>query len=646
MLRRFQILAALIGLTLLVFASVLMWDSEHRRQQIDKAGNAHLLQSIEQINTRVQGLQLIDFIRDEHLLGDLVSSGQLIGWLAYDEDNLLIQSSSGLRAMPADNTLSYTWYPQGKQGGYVQFILPQPAATMDYWYTDNFVYWLLTLATVMGLIYWQFSSHIKLERFARYLLNADIKGFEHNESKEEGPVFRALNQLMLRASKLEKERQELTRQIRQISYVDQVTGFGNQWFFKAEFEVRLQSRANSERSDDGLLFLIAFKEPEESHDSEWMSDRQVQQIAVVFRHFTQSINNSVVARLKNNEFAILLPNMVRKDINQWCQKLIAKLEEMVFERTSYRHHFIDIGISVYKKGFDYYKVMAEADMALRNAQLQGANSWFIYGEPLSDKVKMGSLRWRSFLQHTLETRQVQLYAQRIHYFADNIKRRKYTPPYHLGILTRLYKDDQLLRGDTFIPMVVQCGMTVTFDKVIIEQVLQLITETDENEKEIFAVKIFADSFKNRTFQDWLSHQLKTCPRPDSLVLEVHEQCLSSLDEQLKTWMKSISELGTQWCVEHFGTPEQELAYLEFYPVHQIKIDRRIIHRISERPAQQLMLSTYLVVLKGMDLLVIAEGVEDEASLNYLRNQGVQAAQGYFFEEPFPLTQLKVKKKAV
>lgn len=500
----------------------------------------------------------------------------------------------------------------------------------------------ISLATVivfsiLVLLYLVFQSIVQLERYANYLLTDSTYLNKPNLGDANNPASLVINQLILKNSLLTKDKVELTEQIRKISYVDEVSELGNQLFFKAEFQVRLH---NQEENESGLLMLLSFVEYDDAN-TKVLTDNILLAIANLLRHFCASVPHSLAARLRNTDFALLLPNQTRDKTDKLCKMLIEQLDKAIFDKTTVKEHFVDIGISVYQQGFDYYKVLAEADMALRNSQLQGGNNWFMYGEALSNSKVRGHIRWRSFLQRILDKRKIKLYGQQIHYFNDR-------GIFQQEVLARIEDGEDILSADTFLPMANQCGLACEFDRQVVDGVIKHCLYQEKSEKlSRFSINLFISSLLDERFIGWLVGKLSSYPElSKQIVFEISEANINKNLSNLRVCMNQLSEIGVGWCIEHFGSPDEDLSFLELLPITSVKIDRRVIFDIHKSKEQQLFLNTLLINLKSKSIEILAEGVEQAKDAEYIESQGFNGAQGFHFSKPRRLRRIEEFLKVV
>lgn len=493
---------------------------------------------------------------------------------------------------------------------------------------------IFSQTTILILLFWstvfaaflvyQFKWVNQLEDYSKHVLTTGNNLPIRTQYRFHNVIGHAISQLILNNSRLTKMKSDLAEQIRKTSYIDEVTELGNHLFFKAELEVRLH---NHDEAESGLVVLLSFVDGK-ARDRKDLNREQQIQIANLLKHALGSVTLALTAKLKESEFVLILPNFTAGQTDKFCRDLIDQLAKSVFDKDPEHEHFVDIGVSTYKQGFGYYNIMAEADMALRNAQLQGANSWFVYGEPLSQHKSKGSIRWRSFLQRVLDRREIMLYSQNLHYFTKSSGN-------HKEILARIQDGKEILSADTFLAMANQCGLATEFDRQIIDSVIKHLLYTESNRKEDkYAINIFICSLLNEKFVSWLIGKLSSYPEINQqLIFEISENHVSNHIDKIAPAMRQISSMGVSWCIEHFGSPNDDLSYLNKAPIHMVKVDRRIINNIAEVPAQQLLLGSIIVSLRSRDIMIFAEGLEKKQDAIYLKTTELDGAQGYHFDKP-------------
>ena len=149
-----------------------------------------------------------------------------------------------------------------------------------------------------------------------------------------------------------------------------------------------------------------------------------------------------------------------------------------------------------------------------------------------------------------------------------------------------------------------------------------------------AVNISAVQFTDGNLLPMVSNALENSRlHPESLELEITESAVMHDPEEVINSLHELSKFGMKLAIDDFGTGYSSLAYLKRFPVNTLKIDRAFITDISSDNDDAAIVEAVLGLGKHFNMKVVAEGVEDEEQLNFLKSQGCDTAQGYYISKP-------------
>jgi EAL domain-containing protein (putative c-di-GMP-specific phosphodiesterase class I) len=156
-----------------------------------------------------------------------------------------------------------------------------------------------------------------------------------------------------------------------------------------------------------------------------------------------------------------------------------------------------------------------------------------------------------------------------------------------------------------------------------------------------AVNVSAHQFAEQDFVPHLEAILKQhAVNPARLKLELTEGVVLNDIAEVVEKMEALNELGVRLSLDDFGTGYSSLAYLKQLPVSQLKIDQSFVRDITTDPSDAGMVRSIIDMAKNFGHDVIAEGVETEEQLNFLKLHGCMTYQGYYFSKPIPLEELQ------
>jgi len=130
--------------------------------------------------------------------------------------------------------------------------------------------------------------------------------------------------------------------------------------------------------------------------------------------------------------------------------------------------------------------------------------------------------------------------------------------------------------------------------------------------------------------------------PSLLELEVTEDILLHAEQGALNTFNEIQELGVRLVFDDFGTGYASLSYLKKFPLDGLKVDRSFVLGLLGNPDDAAIVSSTIGLSKQLGLSVIAEGIEDRATADFLARMGCEEGQGYFFGRPMPASEFEAK----
>jgi EAL domain-containing protein (putative c-di-GMP-specific phosphodiesterase class I) len=149
-----------------------------------------------------------------------------------------------------------------------------------------------------------------------------------------------------------------------------------------------------------------------------------------------------------------------------------------------------------------------------------------------------------------------------------------------------------------------------------------------------AVNVSAVQFRQEDFCELIGRVLwETGLAPQYLEMELTESLLLSNAHVTLSVLQNLRAMGLKLAIDDFGTGYSSLSYLRQFPVSKLKIDRSFIRDVAVNPDDAAITTAIIGMAKSLNLKVIAEGVEDEAQMSFLRARQCDEIQGYYFSKP-------------
>ena len=212
--------------------------------------------------------------------------------------------------------------------------------------------------------------------------------------------------------------------------------------------------------------------------------------------------------------------------------------------------------------------------------------------------------------------------------------------YGAEVLLRWFRDgDQLVSPADFIPVAEETGLIYMIGDWVLNQscfYLQQIETLADIDLKYLAVNVSPREFRRKNFAYRVESVLsKNGANPRMLEIEVTENVLVDDIDDTVHKMERLRNLGVSFSIDDFGTGYSSLSYLKQLPLDTLKIDRSFIQDVVHDNNDATIVKTITSMAEMLGLNVIAEGVEDEQTLDFLRQNRCKCFQGYLFGRPMP-----------
>jgi EAL domain-containing protein (putative c-di-GMP-specific phosphodiesterase class I) len=282
------------------------------------------------------------------------------------------------------------------------------------------------------------------------------------------------------------------------------------------------------------------------------------------------------------------------------------------------------------------ELFKQADIAMYQAKKAGRNNLRFF-DPQMQNTLNARAALEGELRNALSNQQFHLYYQ------VQVDSRR-TPLGAEALIRWLHPERGLISPAEFIPLAEESGLIVPIGKWVMETACIQLKKWEQNELTqnlVLAVNVSAKQFRQSDFVNLVESMLQRFEiNPMRLKLELTESMLlDSLDEIIVT-MNCLKELGVQFSLDDFGTGYSSLQYLKRLPLDQLKIDQSFVRDIVLDSSDRAIVRTIIAMARGLNLDIIAEGVETEEQRQYLMNKGCTNYQGYLFSKPLPIEQFE------
>ena len=360
-----------------------------------------------------------------------------------------------------------------------------------------------------------------------------------------------------------------------------------------------------------------------------VADLLLQEVAERLK--TWAREQDTVARVGGDEFLIVLTGL--KDVADAAVATERIVKVMTAEFVVQGHSLsigCSVGISIFPEhGADGETLIKNADAAMYSAKENGRNRFQFFTEDMNAQV-VERLTLENSLRLALDKKELFLvYQPQMDIATGRITGLE-------ALLRWQHPDLGLVPPDKFIRIAENSGLIVPIGEWVVRTACRQARKwQDEGLPAVsVAVNVSAVQFRQEGFCELIRRVLhETGLAPQYLELELTESLLLANADLMLSVVQELKAMGVTLAIDDFGTGYSSFSYLRQFRVSKLKIDRVFIRDVAVNPDDAAITSAIISMAKSLRLKVIAEGVEDEAQMSFLRAHQCDEIQGYFFSKP-------------
>jgi diguanylate cyclase (GGDEF)-like protein/PAS domain S-box-containing protein len=419
------------------------------------------------------------------------------------------------------------------------------------------------------------------------------------------------------------------------AYHDALTGLPNRALFNDRLQMALH-HAQRNQLGLGVLFmdLDNFKNINDSLGHA-MGDRLLQSVAKRLSRWVRE--EDTVARLGGDEFIMLLQSIEDPDYAVHVAQRILESIAAPF-RVGDQELYItaSLGITLFPHdGRDLETLVSNADMAMYRAKEGGRNSYKLFTPAMNAQV-VQRMALESALRGALQRQEFEVYYQpKVDLASGEV----------VGVEALLRWNRPgvgLVSPDEFIPVAEETGLIVPMGEWVLRAACAQARRWQEEGHPGLqvAVNLSPRQFQQRNLVSTVQAILaETGLEPWHLELEITENVVMQSVEEAIVTLRQLSNLGVQLSMDDFGRGYSSLYYLKRFPMNALKIDRSFVRDIVHDADDASIVDTIISMSRSLNLKVVAEGVETQEQLAFLREHRCDLMQGFLFSHPLPVPDL-------
>ena len=343
-----------------------------------------------------------------------------------------------------------------------------------------------------------------------------------------------------------------------------------------------------------------------------------------------------VSRLGGDEFVLLLPNTPSGGAIVVAEKLLASICEPVRIGTQELSVTPSIGVAMFPTdGKDFETLSKSADVAMYRAKREGRNTYRFFTQEMQERSSR-QIRLEALLRQAIKREELTLHYQpQIDMTTGECS--------SVEALLRWYNPDLgHISPAEFIPIAEETGLILTIGEWVLRTAMRQLRHWIDAASpiELVAVNLSAVQLRQRELPEVIERCLAEAGlRPEHLELELTESAAFSHPDLAFAMLAQLHARGYKLSIDDFGTGYSSLSYLQRIQVDKLKIDQSFVRDLGHNLGDEALVNAIISMARSLKLKTIAEGVENLAQLEYLREQGCDEGQGYHFSEALPAVDL-------
>ncbi|PWC22700.1 hypothetical protein DDT52_00015 [Brenneria roseae subsp. roseae] len=439
-------------------------------------------------------------------------------------------------------------------------------------------------------------------------------------------VAQAMNLMVSQLKTLFEEEAERSERLRQEAYQDPQTGLAN----RRAFDMHLNDRLADEETAPGFLIMIRVQDL--SGMNQRLGGQRTDTLLASIGHIMRKVQKqhteaeSILARIRGGEFAMLCPGLVDKEAYALIGELTRSIETLYLTGETDISPVARFAMVPFHAGDSAQSLLVQGDQALTKAESDSDTTILDEPQLTSSQVETDRHMWFNRLDPILEQGRLQLFLQPV---VDCLEPDRVL---HHKVLARI-EDEQgnSIAAGRFLPWVQRFGWNTRLDQIMLKLVLDYLRHHPGN----LALSLSGNTVLNLSLMAQLIAPLKQQPTlAKRLILELDENQLPDTT-QLEALIKLLNEHGCALGLQHFGGRFNMIGNLSQWGLAYLKVDGSYIRNIDREEDKKMFIEALYRATNSIALPLIAERVETVGELNVIQEMGLQGAMGRLLGEPAP-----------
>jgi len=440
-------------------------------------------------------------------------------------------------------------------------------------------------------------------------------------------VVVAMNSMIVKVKEIFDKEAESLRKYHEVLYTDSVTKLYNRRYLL--IKLSNYQNAHSEVSQ-GSFMMLSFNGIDEAKKILGFVklEELLKNIASILKTETQKLHDSVVARMNNADFAILIPAYGINDTNENFKSILDKIVES-FNNAELDSSvsYISIGAVGYTPDDTTKTLFSKADFTLASAKVKRAHA-IEYGKSDESSLVLGKEEWVKMISASMDENMLKVAVQPVVTIDDD------SEIYHDEVYLRLVDEkDKIYNAGYFMPMLINLNLTDDVDRHVVELAMHHLKKMKEIKS--LAINIAASFISNASNMHWLREKLYSFSSESNVILCFESSNFSILKnlDIFTELAKMVQARGYKFGIDNFSSDSSDMSYLQQIKPNYIKADKSYLIDLQYSDDSSMSNEALFILTKSLNIDIIATAVETEDQKEKLKKMKILYFQGSLVAEP-------------
>ena len=409
-----------------------------------------------------------------------------------------------------------------------------------------------------------------------------------------------------------------------LAYIDPITKLGNHNYFNQQGQ-KILSDKEIKNKYIMALDIDKFKSFNKKYGHE-LGNKLLEEVGKKLKEILKE--KAIICRISNDIYGIIIYEI--KNIEKQANKICQDVSKIIINNIEYN---ILVYLGIYKIIDNKYNLLESFDKALIAHDKTKGNSekqYYIYNEEIELQLEKEN-EIENIMQQALENREFVIYYQpKISTQNDKITEAE--------ALVRWFRNGKLIPPNEFIPIFEKNRFIIKLDKYIFKEVCKDLNNWKQKNVNLkvpmISINISKEHFYEEEFiKEFVDIAKKYNIDPKEIELEITESATLNSNIDVIKVMNNIKKYGFRISLDDFGTGTSTLGMLQNMPIDTLKIDKIFVDKIDFNNTDKNIIEYIVYIAKKLNLKTVAEGVENENQVNYLKSIECDMLQGYYYSKP-------------